>query len=238
MTAPVDQRQSRAQQVAAAIEDEILAERLPVGAHLARRVELMERFGISPTTMNEAMRILRTRGLIAVRPGNGGGIFVSSRPPQVRLGGIDLWFDASHTNPLDLFEARIHLEQGVNGVAFERADESDVRAMHEAVDHMRDAPTAHAFLESVIAFHRALVVAARLPVLDDMHQAVTTLLLASLSRAEFIADHEEKVGASIIVHHEIADAVETRDAAAFAEVMGRHHESLVRADDPHRSPTT
>jgi DNA-binding FadR family transcriptional regulator len=236
MTAPAQPRLSRAQQVAAALEDEILAERLPVGAHLARRVELMDRFGISPTTMNEAMRILRTRGLIAVRPGNGGGIFVSSQPPQVRLGGMDLWFDATHTNPLDLFEARIHLEQGVNGVAFERADPSDVASMMDAVDRMDAASSARDFLEAVVAFHRALVVAARLPVLDDMHQAVTTLLLASLSRAEFIPDHDAKVAASASVHREIAHAVQTRDAEAFAEVMGRHHESLVRADDPRRSP--
>jgi DNA-binding FadR family transcriptional regulator len=237
MTAPVEHRLSRAQQVAAEIEDEILARRLPVGAHLARRVELMDRFGISPTTMNEAMRILRTRGLIAVRPGNGGGIFVSSRPPQVRLGGMDLWFDASHMNPLDLFEARIHLEQGVNGVAFERAGKADIAALHAAVERMEGAGSAREFLEAVIAFHRSLVVAARLPVLDDMHQAVTTLLLASLSRAEFIPDHRLKVARSTAVHREIAEAIEVGDPAVFAEVMSRHHESLVRADDPHRSPT-
>ena len=79
-------RSSRAERVAADLEHEILSARLPVGAHLGRRSEIMDRFGISPTVMNETLRILRDRDLVAVRPGPGGGITVASAPPQVRLG--------------------------------------------------------------------------------------------------------------------------------------------------------
>ena len=64
-------RSSRAERVAADLEHEILSARLPVGAHLGRRSELMDRFGISPTVMNETLRILRDRDLITVRPGPG-----------------------------------------------------------------------------------------------------------------------------------------------------------------------
>ena len=77
---------SRAQQVAAQVENELLAARTPVGTSLGRRTDLMERFGISPTVCNEALRILRDRDLVMVRPGPGGGIFVANVPPQVRLG--------------------------------------------------------------------------------------------------------------------------------------------------------
>ena len=34
------------------LEHEILSARLPVGSHLGRRSEIMDRFGISPTVMN------------------------------------------------------------------------------------------------------------------------------------------------------------------------------------------
>ena len=61
-------RSSRAERVAADLEHEILSARLPVGAHLGRRSEIMDRFGISPTVMNETLRILRDRDLVAVRP--------------------------------------------------------------------------------------------------------------------------------------------------------------------------
>ena len=76
-------RSSRAERVAADLEHEILSARLPVGAHLGRRSEIMDRFGISPTVMNETLRILRDRDLVTVRPGPGGGITVASAPQRL-----------------------------------------------------------------------------------------------------------------------------------------------------------
>ena len=122
-------RSSRAEVVAADLEHEIMSERLPVGAHLGRRAELMDRFGISPTVMNETLRILRDRDLVSVRPGPGGGITVANTPPQVRTGALDLWFQPSNPHPLDLFEARLYLEFGLTKAAFERATSEDIAAM-------------------------------------------------------------------------------------------------------------
>jgi DNA-binding FadR family transcriptional regulator len=229
-------RVSRAEQVALQLEDEILESRLPVGAHLGRRAEMMDRFGVSPTVMNELLRILRTRGLVTVRPGTGGGIFVASQPPQVRLGGMDLWFDDSRSSPLDLFEARVHLENSLNELAFERATDDDLVAMDRALAAMQDAADARAFLGGVMELHRALARASRVLVLDDMHQTIVALLLASLSRASYIDGHEPLVAASVAVHREMVAALRASDSAAYADVMSRHHESLVRADDPRRSP--
>lgn len=229
-------RISRAEQVAADVEDEILAARLPVGAHLGRRTEFMNRFGISPTIMNETLRILRNRKLVTVRPGTGGGIFVASLPPQVRLGAMDLWFHDSGTHPLDLFEARVHLEARLTPVAFDRATEQDITAMRDAVRQMTLATDARSFLDAVMSLHRALVAAARIPVLDGMHQTVVTLLRATLSRAIFIDGYEQMLSHSIDVHGGLVDAISRRDRAAFDKVMQLHNDDLVRADDPRRSP--
>lgn len=73
-------RSSRAEHVAADLEHEILTARLPVGAHLQRRSELMDRFGISPRAMNETLRILGDRDLVTVRSGPGGGSPWPARP--------------------------------------------------------------------------------------------------------------------------------------------------------------
>src|SRR5260221_14011531 len=115
------ERRSRAQQVALVIENALLTSRTPVGTSLGRRTDLMVEHDVSPTVMNETLRILRDRGLVVVRPGPGGGVFVANQPPQVRLGALDLWFSGSGTDPLDLFEARNHLEDILTSVALDRA---------------------------------------------------------------------------------------------------------------------
>ncbi|WP_131770284.1 FadR/GntR family transcriptional regulator, partial [Candidatus Protofrankia californiensis] len=231
-------RKSRAEQVAADIEDEILQARLPVGAHLGRRAEFMERFGISPTIMNETLRILRNWGLVGVRPGTGGGIFVASLPPQLRLGAMDLWFHDSGTHPLQLFEARMYLEASLTAVAFDRATASDVDAIQDAYDHMASARDARSYVEGTMLMHRTLVTAARIPVLDGMHQSVMALLKATLSRATFIDGHEPMLQHSLDVHSGIIEAIRTHNRVAFDKVMKLHNDNLIRTDDPRRSPDT
>ncbi len=231
-------RGSRAEQVASALEEEILAARLPVGAHLGRRADFMARFGISPTIMNETLRILRSRGLVQVRPGTGGGISVASVPPQVRLGAIDLWFHHSGTHPLELFEARVHLEAHLTEVAFDRATAEDVAILRGRLALMAAASNARAFLDAVMSLHRALVRAARVPVLDGMHEAVVALLRGTLSRAVFIDGHEEMLRHSLDVHEGIVAAISAQDRTAFTKIMRLHNEDLIRADDPRRSPAS
>jgi DNA-binding FadR family transcriptional regulator len=230
------ERRSRAEVVAGDVENEILEARLPVGAHLGRRAEFMNRFGISPTIMNETLRILRDSGLVRVRSGPGGGVFVASLPPQVRLGAIDLWFTHGPTHPLDLFEARVHLEEALTPVAFVRADDRDVAAMSDALDQMARVTDARAYLEGVMRLHRVVVSAARVPVLDGMHQSVVAILQASLTRAVFIEGHQPMLTHSLAVHQGLVDAFRSRDRDLFAKIMRLHHEDLIRTDDPRRSP--
>ena len=231
-------RSSRAEVVAADLEREIMSERLPVGAHLGRRSELMDRFGISPTVMNETLRILRDRDLVSVRPGPGGGITVANTPPQVRTGALDLWFQPSNPHPLDLFEARLYLEFGLTKAAFERADSNDIAAMRTAMVGMRASTTAPEFFDAVLRFHAVVAAAAHIPVLEGMHQLIITSIKAVLSRVTFVDNYEPLVANSLVVHDDIVAAISVHDQAAFVEAINRHDSDLIRADDPDRTPHT
>src|SRR6201988_3299906 len=231
-------RSSRAERVAADLEHEILSARLPVGAHLGRRSEIMDRFGISPTVMNETLRILRYRDLVAVRPGPGGGITVASAPPQVRLGALDLWFQPSDPDPLDLFEARLYLEFGLTKAAFERAASDDIAAMRSAMVTMRASTDATEFFDAVLAFHGVVAAAAHIPVLKGMHQLIVTSIRAVLSRVMFVHNHEPLLATSLDVHDDIVAAIALHDQTSFVEASNRHDQDLIRADDPDRTPNT
>jgi DNA-binding FadR family transcriptional regulator len=231
-------RSSRAELVAADIEHEILSERLPVGAHLGRRSEIMDRFGISPTVMNETLRILRDRDLVAVRPGPGGGITVASAPPQVRTGALDLWFQPSNPHPLDLFEARLYLEFGLTKAAFERATPADIVAMREAMVRMRASADAHDFLDSVLAFHSVVASAAHIPVLEGMHQVIITSIKTVLTKVAFVDDYHRQLAESLDTHDDIVASIAVGDQAAFIAALNRHDSDVIRPDDPDRTPHT
>ncbi|HYR12759.1 MAG TPA: FCD domain-containing protein [Mycobacterium sp.] len=231
-------RSSRAERVAADLEHEILSARLPVGAHLGRRSEIMDRFGISPTVMNETLRILRDRDLVSVRPGPGGGITVATAPRQVRLGALDLSFQTSTPHPLDLFEARLYLEFGLTKAAFERATSDDVAAMRSAMVTMRASTDAAEYFDAMLAFHGVVAAAAHIPVLDGMHQLVVTSIKSVLTRVVFVGDHEPLLKISLDVHDDIVAAIALHDQASFVDAINRHDQDLIRADDPDRTPQT
>jgi DNA-binding GntR family transcriptional regulator len=108
--------------------------------------------------------------------------------------------------------------------------------MRDIVLQMTQASDARSYLDTVMSLHRALVAAARIPVLDGMHQTVVTLLRATLSRAVFVDGYEQMLRHSITVHEGIVEAIGSHDRVSFDKVMRLHNDDLVRADDPRRSP--
>jgi DNA-binding FadR family transcriptional regulator len=224
-------RGSRAQRVAAELETEILAARAAPGTRLGLRTELITRFAVSPAVMNEALRILRERDLVDVRPGPNGGVFVANPPPQVRLGGIDLWHHGLSVDPEQLFEARRHLDGMFPAVAMQRATPDDIRAMEWALDDMRAASgreDARGFLEANMRLHLAIARASRVEVLIGMYQTIVTLLSATMSRAIFVPGTEGPRAHNLDVHATLIAAIREQDPALLEKALAQHHADMVR----------
>lgn len=222
-------RRSRAQQVAADLEARILGERHPAGTRLGLRTDLIASFRVSPAVMNEALRILRERGLVEVRPGPNGGVFVDNPPPQVRLGGIDVWHQGLVGDPEQLFEARRHLDTLFAPVAMQRAAPEDVRAMEWALDDMRAAVNdAHALLDATMRLHLAIARASRIEVLIGMYQTIVTLLSSTMTKAAFVPHQEELRRHNLDVHAGIVNAIRDRDPVALEKLLTLHAQDMVR----------
>jgi DNA-binding FadR family transcriptional regulator len=222
-------RRSRAQQVAGDLEARILDERHTTGTRLGLRTELITSYGVSPAVMNEALRILRERGLVEVRPGPNGGVFVDSPPPQVRLGGIDVWHQGLVGDPEQLFEARRHLDTLFAPVALDRAAPEDVRAMEWALDGMRGAQNdAHALLDATMRLHLAIARASRIEVLIGMYQTIVTLLSSTMTKAAFVPHQEELRRHNLDVHVGIVNAIRDRDSVALEKLLSLHAQDMVR----------
>ncbi|MEU6646723.1 FCD domain-containing protein [Saccharomonospora sp. NPDC046836] len=228
---------SRAQQVADEIETELLTSRAPAGSRVGLRTELIQRFEVSPSVMNEALRILRDRDLITVKPGVNGGVFVASHTPHVRLAGMDLWFRGGNQDPRQLFEARAYLEDVFARVALSRATPEDIRAMEWALDEIRGASSdAHSYLNANMRLHVAIARASRIDALVGLHQAITAILTDSLVRAEYIAGHDKLLRHNIEVHANMVAAIRDQNSDALEKTLSLHRRDMIRDDMPEASP--
>jgi len=224
-----ESRRSRGQEIAADLEAWILNQRCVAGARLGLRTELIERYGASPAVMNEALRILRERGLVEVKPGPNGGVFVTNPPPQVRLGGIDVWHQGLVVNPEQLFEARRHLDNVFATVALARATPDDVRDMQWALEEMRAAQhDAHALLDAMMRLHLAIARASRIEVLVGMYQTIVVLLSSTMTKASFVPGQEDRRRHNLEVHAGLVAAIRDRDPLSLEKLLAEHEHDMER----------
>lgn len=229
---------SRAEAVAEAVQDDIAAVDAATGDRLGLRTELISRYGVSPSVMNEALRLLRDRGIVTVRPGPSGGVFVAEQPAQVRLGAIDLWFSAAVPNPRELFDARTFFDDAFAVLAVHRAGPNDVRAMESALHDMRThVDDAARYMEATVAFHAAVAHAGGPPVVVGLYETVLALLRAGVTRAAFVEPRDELVAHALQIHDGMTAAVRDRDPDAMTKLLALHAADLDRVDGqrPRRS---
>lgn len=228
---------SRAEDVAAKLEMEILRAGLPAGSRLGLRTELISRFEVSPGVMNEALRLLRDRELIVVKPGPSGGVFTADQPPGVRLGALDLWFQGLTVPPLDIFESRTLLEEMFNNLALQNSTPADHAAMERALESMTaSAADPRRFFEANVEFHRAIARSTGVTVLIGIYDSLVTVLTGALVRAARADGYDETVDHNVRVHGQILEAIRAQDRKRLETATRLHRVDMISLAQPEKSP--
>ncbi len=193
------------EQVIAALRRAILDFELKPGQRLVER-ELIERLGVSRTTVREALRDLISEGLVTVVPQRGAIVAIPS-PEEAA----------------DLYEIRAVLESLLIRHFVERADESRVVALQAAVEELAEVTEHSADVRKVLAakdrFYSVLQAGAESPalqqLLDGLKARVQTLRATSLSETGRPAQVVAELRA-------VAEAVARRDAASASQLSAAH----------------
>jgi DNA-binding FadR family transcriptional regulator len=214
------------EQVADALREAILSGAMAPGSVLPPERELCQRFGVSRTTVREALRSLQTRGL-AVATGPTAPLrvvapdAVTTEPLRetlvhlLRLGRV----------PLDDL---IGLGATLEGAGAEQVATSDpqpdLTAVREQLAAMRAAGAdVEAFERADIAFHLELVRASGSESLTIVMLAVRdTVSKALLERLRSLADPRPTLTRLIGEHEAILQAVVDRDGELARRLAGEH----------------
>jgi len=165
-------------QIADLIQERIVREHLKTGTNLPSELELANEFQVSRTVVREALRILEISGLVRIKKGPSGGIFVSDRyhapirkslKNMVALGEISI----DH-----LFDVRLLLEPFIAREAASHAGKEDI----ETLENLLMDSTAHLdhpviLKKNNLNFHLLLARASGNPLFFVLLESVFDLLI-------------------------------------------------------------
>lgn len=197
----------------------------PPDSRLPPEADLAEQCDVSRLTLREAIKSLRSKGVVRVEQGR--GTFVNPRAKWSPLDPSLLSARLSHASDAadlawQLTEARRLVELGVAELAAVRHSPADLAALRSAVERMERADAEDdidAFAAADIDFHNALNAAAGNMFLAALFEPIEVLV--RLVRRETSAVVSLRT-AGVRLHAGIIDAVASRSTEAAREAMIEH----------------
>jgi DNA-binding FadR family transcriptional regulator len=198
---------------------------LKSGARLPPERVLVERLGVSRTTLREGIRALQQQGYLKTSRGRSGGIFISKpklqRPTKADVQRIATEMDHSLLNLLDM---RAAVEPKVAELAALRATDADIENLRWLVDRGRRVPKTE-LRQADSTLHIAIAHTAHSDELLDLvleEQMRLHDVLGYLPTAPALQG--ERVG-SAHQHGQVVEAIAKRDPEAAYAAMRDHIEA-------------
>jgi DNA-binding FadR family transcriptional regulator len=218
------------EEAAEQIAGKIRAGELRTGDKLPPERDLAVMMEISRPTLREAVRMLVEAGVVEVRRGPGGGIFVAGDLVPIEL--VRKRSSLRLAEMAEVLEARRLIEPGVAQLAALRAGDAEleglersIAAMHDICDRGYRPADEDRFLQLDLQFHLALARASGNPTVE----ALMRTLLRKLEIARDMAMHLPLVPEwTVQIHERTLEAVRSGDERQVADVMDEHLGQLER----------
>ena len=124
------------EQIADKLREMIIQEEIKTGSKLPAEAELMTRFGVSRSTVREAVKILQTEHIVDIRQGQ--GTFLCAMPGLAK-DPLGLRFADQNELTGQLLETRLIIEPNVAAIAAQRRTPEQIAAMKVLLDKMDNA---------------------------------------------------------------------------------------------------
>lgn len=193
--------------------------RLKAGDPLGSEHQLAAEFGVSRTTVRDALRALEAAGIVEIRTGTHGGVRIAQGDPNRFADGLAVQLKLVGLDPGDALAAQMGLEWVAAELAAEHATASDIASLTELLEHSATLVDAgSAFTDSAAAFHEAVAQAAH-------NWAIVTSLRALrevLRELHVRHTTPERARRVQIIHVNIYQAIRARDPELAGQRMRAH----------------
>lgn len=203
------------------IEKAILDKKYVAGSKLPSENELCEQFGVSRTSVREALGALEAQGIIEIVKGK--GMFVNKISAETVTNPLHKYLKlrADRDYVMDLVHARQIIEPAITYYAALNHNDEDIKRLTADIDHLRDCSGDYSELANLdTMFHLNLARASRnrvMPLLlDPIHKLIPEV------KSTVYATVKDAKGSAVIWHQKILDAVISRDAEKARMAMEEH----------------
>jgi DNA-binding FadR family transcriptional regulator len=212
---------SAVESVVAGIRALIDKRNLGVGDPLPSERELCEMFSSSRNTVREAMRILKTYGVVEVRP-KVGAVIIDRRMDAV----FDLYsfntLELSRETFLDTQGFRQLIEVGSIDTLFAKATAEDIAALRALNEAMNGEETVERAALQDFRFHARLVAILANRQISEMYRIMKPVMLKIMENG---VSRRKFGGGNYAEHAAIVDALEARNRFAYQHLVSLHLEA-------------
>ncbi|MBI4966255.1 MAG: FadR family transcriptional regulator [Desulfomonile tiedjei] len=190
------------------IRDAVLSGRLKPGDRVASEKELVVQFGVSKATMREALRVLEAMGLVEIRKGIQGGVFIAEVDMTTTIHSIMNFLHFKAVSIHDITMLRFVLEPQVAHMAAARVTAEDIPRLKQMIEQGEDSEVE---ISKDIGFHRYLARLSDNPILILIMDFIDNLLRDVKSRLNLTTGFYNEIKEC---HSRILDCLVRGDAVA------------------------
>lgn len=223
-TMRVSSPRSRGEHLAQALAAQIRERRLHPGDRVGTIDEIHADVGFGRPAVSEAVRLLRERGVLEIRPGRGGGVFVADQSPLVRLRHTLL--DVAGGSAGEVLEAigvREALEEPLALAAAKACRPADAKLLRAAAAALQRSSDYAEFMHRNWGLHELIASLSQ----NAMLAAIYTSCLGYVSHSAASYDAGEGIEAFMArraaIHAELVEAIISADPQRIRAAVAAHN---------------
>jgi DNA-binding FadR family transcriptional regulator len=199
--------------------------RLQAGDSLGSEQQLAQQFGVSRTTVRDALRFLEAAGLVEVRTGVKGGVRIAKGDPGRFADGLAVQLKLVGLDPRDALAAQMGLEWVAAELAAANATPEDLAELSRLVAESADLVDAgSAFTRAANEFHASVVRASHNWAIEMSLRAIREVMHELYVQTT----NPERARRVVQTHREIYQAILHHDIPRAGQLM-RAHISAIRS---------
>ena len=198
------------------IKSRIMSGEYLKGDRLPAELDLAGQHAVSRSVIRESLRNLESLGLVKIKKGPKGGIFVSERYDKPISDSLRGLVDRGRVTEENIFDIRLLLETYATAKAAVNADESDIAFLKDLLVIPEDKRSNGPWLQANRSkFHLGLAKASKNPVLEVLMRGLISLL-----RKYFKDFHDVEFELESLNNHQsILDAIENKNPGKARALM-------------------